>query len=282
MRLLACQIEISHTRSRRDQLRHIDNVIAKLDARVAAAPVDLVLLPELSTLEYSARNFQLIDSFSEDLRGETYHRFSAFCRRSGVAVCYGLPRRDGPDTYISQVVLDGNGDYVTHYDKIHTAEYGESAEGDYFRRGRHLAVFDIGGIRAALIICYDIRFAGMISRLCGELGAELILHPVAFGRDLSFHTWKDFVVTRAVENQVYFISVNRSGEHFGGSIFCPPWVDHTVGPAVFGTGEELRSIEISRETLKQVRRNIPYRRDRLQEYARLPVRRAGDTSLLPG
>jgi len=272
MRVLACQIQIPAIDSREKQLAHIERTIEKLDNQLTQTPVDLVVLPELSTMEYSAENFQNIRTFSEALDGETRHRFAALCQRHNVAVCYGMPRQEGDNAYISQVVLGRDGEYLTHYDKIHTAEYGDAAELKYFTRGNHLSVFEIDGIKAGIIICYDMRFPELIRRLCGEFEVDLILHPVAFAQDLSFHSWKQFVVSRALENQVYFMSVNQSGEHFGQSILCPPWVDDSVEPVIFGQQEEFRVIEVKREVLDQVRQEIPYRRDTLADYDVLPVR----------
>jgi len=274
MRILACQIHIPAIDTRAKQLAHIDTLINKLEAQLQVHPVDLVFLPELSTMEYSAENFQNINQFSEELYGETYQRFADFCRRNKVAACYGMPRREGNDAFISQVALGRDGEYLTHYDKIHTAEYGDAAELKYFKRGNHLAVFEVDGVKAGIIICYDMRFPELIRRLCGELGADVILHPVAFAQDLSFHTWKQFVVSRALENQVYFMSVNQSGDHFGQSIICPPWVDDKVQPEVFGQGEEFRVVEVDHKVIDQVRKDIPYRRDTLDDYDVLPVRRS--------
>ena len=274
MKLLVCQIRIPPMDSREEQLRHIDALIARLGDELTARTVDLVVLPELTTIEYSKRNFERINTFSEPLHGETCRRFAALCRRHGVAVCFGMPRREGSDTYISQVVLDRNGDYLTHYDKIHTAEYGDSSEARHFRRGNHVAVFELDGIRAGLVICYDLRFPELTRRLCDGYGVDLILHPVAFARDLSFPTWKDFVVTRALENQVYWVSVNQAGEHFGQSIICPPWVDDATRPELLGREETFQEVEISRDALARVREAIPYRRDRLPDYAMLALRGA--------
>ena len=121
MRILACQINIPAIDSREKQLHHIDTVIQKLETELTDKNVDLVVLPELSTIEYSAENFKNIALFSEELYGETYEKFSAFCRRNHVAICYGMPREEDNNAYISQVTLGLNGQYLTHYDKIQTA-----------------------------------------------------------------------------------------------------------------------------------------------------------------
>lgn len=273
MRILAAQTQIPAIDTRESQLTYIRTLIQKLGSLVASNPVDLVMLPELATMEYSTANFQQIDRFSEELYGESYELFSAFCHAHDVAVCYGLPRREGSDTYISQVALDRQGQYLTHYDKIHTAEYGDSSESRFFKRGDHLAVFEVDGVRAGIIICYDIRFPELTRRYCREFDVDIILHPVAFAQDCSFHSWKQFVVSRALENQIYFMSLNRGGPHFGHSVICPPWIDGKVLPTVFGEAEEFCVIEIDRGITDKVRQEIPFRKDALEAYHVLPVRK---------
>jgi nitrilase len=66
------------------------------------------------------------------------------------------------------------------------------------------------------------RLPELTRRLGTEFGVSIIIHPVAYAQDCSFHSWHPFVVTRSLENQVYFTSLNRGGAHFGHSIICPP------------------------------------------------------------
>ncbi|MEH6651520.1 MAG: carbon-nitrogen hydrolase family protein [Motiliproteus sp.] len=272
MRILAAQIQIPAIDTREKQLVHLKTLTQQLAQLVQDTPVDLVVLPELATMEYSTANFQQIDQFSEELRGETFDLFSSFCRENNVAVCYGLPRKEGDDTYISQVALGRQGEYLTHYDKIHTCEYGDSSEFKYFKRGDHLAVFEVDGVRAGIIICYDIRFPELTRRLCREFDVDVILHPVAFAQDISSHSWQHFAVSRALENQVYFMSLNRGGPHFGHSIICPPWIDDKVQPTILGEDEEFCVIEIDRSVTEKIREVIPFRKDALDSYHVLPIR----------
>ena len=274
MRILAAQIQIPATDTRASQQANIRSSLERLGAQLESHPVDLVLLPELSTMHYSTENFQHIDQFSEELYGESFELFSSFCRTHNVAVCYGLARREGADTYISHVALGRQGQYLTHYDKIHVAEYGDSSESRYFKRGNHLAPFEIDGVRAGIIICYDMRFPELTRLYCQKLDVDIILHPVAFAQDCSFHSWKQFVVSRALENQVFFMSLNRAGPHFGHSIICPPWIDDQVQPTVFGESEEFRIFDIDLGVANMVRQKIPFRRDALESYQVLPVRKS--------
>lgn len=271
MRILVAQIHIPAIDTREKQQAHIKNLIERLSKQLMSQPADLIVLPELSTMEYSKENFQQISQFSEPLEGEFYRLFAEFCQQHNVAICYGTPRQDGVDTFISQVTIGRSGEYLTHYDKVHTAEYGDSHEFKYFKRGDHLSVFEIDGIRAGVIICYDMRFPELTRRLCTELDVDVILHPVAFSKDLSYYSWQQFVTTRALENQVYFLSVNRSGSRYGQSILCPPWVDDTAPPTVLGEDEEFYLFEIDPKVISHARAKLPFRKDVLKDYDGLQV-----------
>ena len=95
-----------------------------------------------------------------------------------------------------------------------------------------------------------------------------MLHPSAFIRDATFPSQHHQMCTvRAVENGMYFLSVNHGGEEFGDSIAVPPW----IGP-VPGLGAELAATSLGTEVgvlpltvdpaaLEAVRTSYPYRRD---------------------
>jgi predicted amidohydrolase len=107
--------------------------------------------------------------------------------------------------------------------------------------------------------------------LCRQLAVEhdvdLIFHPSAYSRDSSFYSWHQFVTSRAIENQVFFLSLNRAGKNFGKSIFCTPWVDDKRKPIVFPEhDEELQRLSLDCAEIDLVRDRIPLLRDRLVNY----------------
>lgn len=265
------QVSIPVMTSKQQQLSHVEAMLAKLDDALTEQAVDLVLLPELACMQYSSDNFATIDTFAEPLDGEICHSFAALCRRHQVAVCFGMARVEDGEYFISQVVLDKQGEYLCHYDKVHTAEYGDSSEGRFFERGDHLSCFELEGMKFGLAICYDLRFAELFQRYAKQCQVDVMLHPVAFARDMTFASWHPFVITRALENQVYFVSLNQAGEYFGASIICPPWVDNEQPLLTLGTEESFTVVEIDQQLLRQVREGIPYARDSLDDYQQLAV-----------
>jgi nitrilase len=272
LRILMAQVAIPEMSNKQQQQAHVTRLIERLDEHLSQAEgIDLVLLPELACMQYSTENFRCIDEFAEPLGGGICAQFANLCRRYQVAVCFGMARQEAGAYFISQVVLDKRGEYLTHYDKVHTAEYGDSSEGRFFLRGDHLSCFELAGVKFGLAICYDLRFAELFQRYARECEVDVMLHPVAFARDMTFATWHPFVITRALENQVYFISLNQAGDYFGDSIVCPPWVDDSHQPMVLGREQSFVVVEIDRQELQRVRAAIPYAQDTLADYSKLLI-----------
>jgi nitrilase len=271
MNILACQIEIPPVAAKEAKSQHLQDTAQKISTHLAASEntPDLVVLPELSGIDYSRAAFNHLDELSEPLGGESFSIYSRLAASHRLFISYGIPRVESDKYYISQVVVGPDGEYVGHYDKLHIAHFGASMEKDYFHAGEKLLLFDIKGIKVAPIICYDFRFPELIKTLCILNGADLVLHAVAFYNDSSYSSWHSFAVTRALENQVYFLSLNRAGEHYGSSIFCPPWVDHNIKPTILSKEEQLVFVEVDFKAIQTSRQTYPLRQDARDDYGSL-------------
>lgn len=268
MRLLACQIHIPRVLSREQKTSHLNTVAEKITSYLArsSVEVDLIVLPELSSIDYSRAAFDRLDELAEPLDGESFTVFSRLAKIHGAFVVYGMPRVAKGNYFISQAVVDPDGSYVGHYDKLHTAHFGASMEKDYFQTGNHLLTFEVKGVEVAPVICYDLRFPELYRELCCQRGVDLIVHAVAFYNDESYPSWHHFVVTRAMENQVYFLSLNRAGEDYGSSIFCPPWVDHNIKSVTLPKAETFKIFDVDPDMLKRAQEIFPFRADALESY----------------
>ncbi|MGI9414080.1 MAG: carbon-nitrogen hydrolase family protein [Hyphomicrobiales bacterium] len=272
LRLLACQIAIPPTPDPAARDGHMRRVASLLDTALAEAPADLVVLPELTTVDYGRESFDRLDRLAEELDGPSFAVLSAVAARHATHIAYGFPRKAGDGYRITQALIDPSGAPAGHYDKLHLAQYGASMEKEYFTTGDRLLVAGIAGIKVAPIICYDIRIPELARTLSRGHGAGLILHCGAYYTDESYYSWHHFVVTRALENQVYVLSLNRAGETYGGSLFCPPWVDETAEPVRFGTAEELRRFAIDPVEIARARRAYSFLADAREDYGDIPLR----------
>lgn len=268
--ILACQVRVPVIANCVDRDRHLDRVAAKIRAHLRQRKHDLVVLPELSSVDYSVTSFDNLDVLAEKLDGPSFQRFGPLAREFGVTVVYGMPRRDDGTFMISQVAVDSSGDPIGYFDKLHLAQYGASMEKNYFTRGEHLFVFKHKSITIAPIICYDIRIPELTRTLAIDHGVQLVLHCSAHAKDESFYSWHHFSVCRAVENQIYFLSLNRAGKNFGNSIFCTPWVDqNNPGLRFPRTAEKFETIEIETELIANIRKKYTLLHDRIGDYSTL-------------
>jgi nitrilase len=271
-RILACQLAIPPIATAAERDRHLDQTAVKIGASLRREPADLVVLPELSSIDYSKQAFERLDELAEPLRGPSFETLRKVAQDFGIAVVYGMPRSSDGGFRISQVAVGPDGEIIGFFDKLHIAHYGASIEKEYFERGEQLFVFEHAGLRIAPIICYDIRIPELTRRLALRHDAQLILHCGAYSRDESFYSWHDFVVSRAMENQVYVLSLNRAGADFGDSLFCGPWVDEKTPAVGFPVFEEaLISLEVDLAQVATVRERYSFLADRLEDYGALEV-----------
>ncbi len=269
--VLACQVEVPAMTTAQDRDRHVRRLASAIGARLSQQPADLVVLPELSTIDYSRAAFERLDHLAEPIDGPSFRTFSVLAREHNTHLLYGMPRTHDGKVLITAVLINPEGEYGGHYDKLHLAQFGDSMEREFFVAGDHLHVFEINGIRIAPIICYDIRMPELIRTLALRHDVQLILHCGAYTRDPTFYSWRPFVVTRALENRVIILSLNRAGDRWGSSVFCPPFVDEQHRELVFGAKEELRYLEVSTTTIDAAREIAPFVEDRLDSYADLPL-----------
>ncbi len=256
---------------------HLSSSVNKVSKAIEQSEnVDLIVLPELSSIDYSRESFNALDTLAEPLDGASFKAWSALAARYDVAVVYSFALTNHDGTFICVAMVDANGQLRGHYNKVHLAQYGASMEKDYFQCGSHLFTFELNGFTLAPIICYDIRIPELSRALSVEHNVDIILHCGAYYRDESFETWHDFAKTRAIENQVYLLSLNRAGEHYGNSIFCLPWMDKNTPAKHFpNTKEAFKQLHISRSVIQQAREQYSFLTDRLTDY-RLPLLKEHD------
>ena len=222
-------------------------------------PPDVVVLPELWSTGYDLeRAGELASPMGED--------DAAFL--GALAGCYGvafaggsvLSERDGR-IYNRAQVVDRDGRYVAGYDKIHL--FRLMGEDRYLAPGSERCLFDFGGMRCAVAVCYDIRFCELIRRLAVD-GAEVLFVSAQWPLPRSGH-WQTLLQARAIENQMYVVACNRCGKtsqdvFAGSSMIIAP--DGEV-LAQAGDGEEVLFADMDVERVRSARATIPVFGDRV-------------------
>lgn len=267
--LLACQISIPMITTAAERDAHLRTSAEKVRHHLAKSetPVDLVVLPELSSIDYARETFAQLSEIAEPLDGASFQTWRAVAMAHNIHVSYSFARAGDGGPFICVAVVGPDGVLLGHYDKLHLAQYGASMEKEFFNRGDHLFIFEVSGFRLSPIICYDIRIPELSRTLTIDHNVDVILHCGAYYRDESFHTWRPFAITRALENQVFLLSLNRAGAAYGGSLYCPPWQDENTHPVRFAkTDEDFRVITLKQSTKRAARETYTFLKDRLATY----------------
>jgi nitrilase len=270
LNILACQIDIPAMTTAAERNAHLAATATKIDAQLTAKSADLVVLPELASIDYSRGSFDHLDTLAEPFDGVSFQTWSALAQKHACHILYNFARTDGTKLYISAAVVDPSGTLIGHYDKLHLCNYGAGIEKDYFTKGDHLFTFTVNDFTLAPIICYDIRIPELSRSLTLDHKVDAILHCGAYYRDESFATWHPFATTRALENQIYLFSLNRAGTQYGNSILCRPWMDENTPPSRLPPhAEHFAHLTLQKSEITAARKTYTFLKDRFNDYGAL-------------
>ena len=153
-------------------------------------------------------------------------------------VAVGLLERGAAGAIHNACVLVGPDGLAASYRKCHLPclgvdRFAKPGDGPF-------AVYDLGGLRVGMLICYDDSFPEA-ARCLMLLGADIVLLPTNWPSGAA-GVAKFIVPARALENHVYYAAVNRVGEEGGFRFFGRSRI---VGP----DGETLAAAEHDREAI---------------------------------
>jgi omega-amidase len=173
----------------------------------------------------------------------------------------------GDKVYNTAFVFDREGQCIAEYDKIHG--FSPSGEHVYFEGGSKLCTFEIDGIKAGIIICYDIRFLELVRSLA-LTGIEILFVPAAWPYP-RVHHWKTLAMARAIENQMFLVAVNAAGtagglKFCGNSMVVDPWGEVLASA---GDEEEIVTVDVDLSITQGIRNSINVFRDRKPEFYKL-------------
>ena len=177
----------------------------RLVRKAAGKGADLILFPEMSFTGFSMNT-----GLTGEAQAETSERMMKLAADSGLNIGFGWVEKgkNGSLNHYSIAGVDGR--IQADYAKIHPFSF--SGEDRYFRGGDRLSVFEMGGIRMALFICYDLRFPELFRAVCEKV--SVIIVAANWPAKRSEH-WKTLLRARAIENQVYILGVNCQGDMNG-------------------------------------------------------------------
>lgn len=174
-------------------------------ARAVRADVDLLAFPELAVCGYPPEDLLHKRHFLADC-SQTLEKLAADCPDTTIVV--GFAESDRLGNYNSAAVLQG-GKISGTYRKALLPNYGVFDEQRYFRPGADPLTLDIGGLKTAVTICFDIWNIEWLRDFLQNAGRiDMILNISAS----PFHTGK---LTRREE------TINKCAKEFGCAVaYC--------------------------------------------------------------
>lgn len=223
----------------------------------AAGGAEIIVLPEMWNTGYALKKLpELADvdgTRTKAFLGTLASELQVHIVGGSVAV------KRGEKFYNTMYTFNRDGDLVGEYSKAHLFRLLE--EHLYLEAGDTMNNFELDGLEAAGVICYDIRFPEWL-RAHALAGAKVLFVPAQWPTERIDH-WKTLLQARAIENQCFVIAVNRTArnpENYNGqSMVIEPW------GKVLWTGaadEELAVIDVDFTKVEAVRERIPVYADR--------------------
>ena len=171
-------------------------------------------------------------------------------------------KKDG--VYNTCYVFNRKGECVAEYDKTHL--FSPMDEDKYFNKGDHMSLFELDGLKCAVIICYDVRFPELI-RTMTVRGVDIIFMVSQWPLVRVPHL-DALTKARAIENQMFMVCCNSAGKagetvYGGNSSVNDPW-GVTIAHAK-GQEEEIIIADCDTSILDGIRNSINVFRDRRPE-----------------
>ena len=213
MKVAACKYPVGEPRDFAAFAAKQEALLGEAKARGA----QLAVLPEYLSLELAAL-------FDDATRGELQASLAALqpLREAWLALYAGLARELGIGIVAGSFLLETGGGRYRNRSDFFAADGGHLWQ-DKLRltgfekrtglidSGDALKVFDAGGVRAGIAVCYDSEFPLPVRAQC-EAGARLLLVPSCTDTDAGATRVRVGCLARALENRCFVAQAVTAGE----------------------------------------------------------------------
>jgi predicted amidohydrolase len=200
MRIALCQLPVSS-----DPAVNLQRVRDAL-GEAAADGAELAVFPEATMTRFGSD----LRAAAEPLDGPFCAGLAAAAKETGVALVAGVFEPATVDrVYNTAVVIDGGGDLVASYRKLHLFDAFTQRESDLVAPGSSVMVAPVAGTQVGVQICYDIRFPEL-TRALAVGGASLVTVSAAWQTGLfKEEHWVTLLRARAIENTVWVAAAGQ-------------------------------------------------------------------------
>ena len=199
------------------------SAIAKHTENAVASGAMLVVFPECTLTGYCFDTLEEAQAVAHPVDGALIRQVTDIAKQHDTHIVVGMLESADAELVYNSAVLVGPQGIVGVYRKTHLPHLGV----DRFTTPGKLAnqIFDINGLKIGINICYDCSFPES-ARVLALAGADIVVLPTNWPPG-SGRVSDIIPNTRALENNVYFMSVNRIGnekgfDFIGKSKICDP------------------------------------------------------------
>ena len=251
-----------------DNKRRVEQLVRK----AAQQGADVVVLPEMSVLEFFPRIPHRYEFFelAEPIPGPTLAWVQRLAGKHDIAIVYNHYERSPEHLcFDCSVVVDRKGNYVGRQRMMHLAEEPGYNEKFYYAPGQDdYHVFHLDGWCFGVAICYDRHFPEVFRSFILK-GAEAVLVPTALAATEPFaEVYELEMRAAAVTHGVYIAIANRAGveeplSFLGQSMVIDPLSQ--VVAALDDKPDQVLVAELDKATVTKARMLYPFLRDRRPE-----------------
>jgi predicted amidohydrolase len=229
--------------------------IERLEAQLKKnADIDLIVCPELFLSGYGS--FEKIKEFCEDSNGEYAKDISLLAKKYSTAILYGYPEKNNGNLFNSAQIFDIQGiSAANHRKKLLPPTADESK---IFKPGDKSSIININGVKAAIVICYELEFPELIRQLALQ-GVQLIITPT--GQSSHWPAAARYSCrSRAFENGIFVVYANSTGTLNGINFMGESKIIGPDGLDIVNAnkGEKVIVGEINTDEIPLIRNKLPY------------------------
>lgn len=267
-------------------MKNADNLAKILERtrEASAAGADLIVFPECALTGYVFHSRKEALPYAETVPGPATAALAGLCRELGVHVVFGLLEADGMNLYNAAVLVGPEG-LVGGYRKNHLPYLGVDRFVDPGNRPFRVHKTPVGNI--GMHICYDCNFPES-ARVMTLQGADILALPTNWPTGRA-HISRYVINTRALENKVHVVAVDRVGVERGVRFLGRSKIANAAGDTQATGSARREEILYAELSLKQARRKhivikpgefeIDYIRDRRPEiYGDITAAKTAETT----
>jgi predicted amidohydrolase len=195
-----------------------------------------------------------------DIHGSIVSSLQAYAKAYRITILGSFRQVNDPLPKNSAVVIGRDGTILSTYAKMHLFSHGHEDEGN--SPGTDLGMFTLDSLTCGIAICYDLRFPDLF-RLYAKNGVQAVFIPSAWPQIRTRH-WELFIQARALENQMYVIGVNITGQtpiefYSGNSMTADP---QGIIISRANDAEQLVFTDLDPAIVAETRHRFPVEKDR--------------------